>query len=385
MSRPVRPSDLAPLSKLSKLQLLNICIAADSPHASVGCVLAPEVLQSLTALTSLACIGACSSALQHVGSCTALQDLWFSYAHGQRQPAPGPAEWAALGQLTALTQLELSSVHMVAPCDSLKQNICSALAQLAGLEVFLADKWSPELLPLLATCPKLWCLAGGWLPGDVPRTLQLPTVRELEQVHGDVPVCAFPGVTSLQQSGPVTPGVYPQLSRHCKGLVELLLPSNTHSLEHDHEVSQRTAAIRALSGLTSLQKLAVSVCDDAEAAVSAQVVAALTRHSLHSACMYVPKIERPDMSPGSLMHIAQVVGLETFRIDARFLELNHQEVRMLLQACHGISNVGFTVLPANKDVFEEGEAWLQSAKLRQHHLQKLVISTCDPDTLLEFF
>lgn len=317
----MRPPDLTPLSKLTKLQHLEVCITAESPSSFVGNVLSPTLLRGLTALTSLVCQGASSSAPQLVGSCTTLQDLFWSCAEGRQQRAPRPADWASLGQLTALTRLELCSVHMVAPHDSVKQSMCAALANLSGLRVFLAAKWSPDMLPVLATCPKLECLAGAWLPGDVPGDLQLPTINLLEGVHGKVPVCAFPGLTCLQQSGPVAPCVYPQLARHCTGLVELLLPSNRLSIEQNHELFQCTAAIRALPGLTSLQKLEVSVCSDAEAAVSAQVVAALTRHSLRSACMYVaePDSEDPDLSPCSLMHIAQVVGLDSFSIDVRFL------------------------------------------------------------------
>jgi hypothetical protein len=268
---------------------------------------------------------------------------------------------------------------MLEPCDS----FCSALSQLAGLEEFQACTWSPELLAALANCSKLTCLAGGWVQGDCPDALQLPHIQALKVVHGDVPVCAFPGLTALLQAGPVSSDVYPQLSQHCTGLVCLTVPSHYLSLEQGAETSQRTGAIQALAGLTSLQRLALGACEDAEVAAYAQVVAALTRCSLKSASLLVPYMDNPEMSACSLMHVAQIVGLDRFGVDARFLALDTPEVRMLLQALHGITNAWVTVLPTHKAVFQGAESWLRQAGLQQHQLGTLTISVFGPDAMLE--
>lgn len=140
-----------------------------------------ELAAGLTALTRLELDGCRVSCLSHVSKCVSLKVLHMGCPDGLEEEM-GPGDWAALGELTGLVELELLNAKFPTPT----QDCCAAMSKLTQLHSVGAWLWSAEMLPLLAACTHLTELIGGWQQLEDSSSagcITLPSVVELAKTQ----------------------------------------------------------------------------------------------------------------------------------------------------------------------------------------------------------
>jgi hypothetical protein len=198
VQEPFTRQDILPLANLHSLQRFGVSGGSKKRFQdSSEPLLSGQLARGLTALTCLDMLGPVSS-LRHVGSCKALRVLKTrgSRAAGEYESV-GQQDWAAVGQLTQLTQLVLSSTKLLTATDDCR----AAVSNLTRLQAWCVGLWSTDVLPVLAVCTQLTWLGGGWQQGSSNSTqaVVLAGVRELSETFFDPPFAALPGLTMLEQ------------------------------------------------------------------------------------------------------------------------------------------------------------------------------------------
>jgi hypothetical protein len=343
------PSSVAQLSALaglaSTLQTLEIPPGLNQQQQSQ--VVDYSALGSLSRLTSLTLpLSVERQAFGSISTCSQLQHLHLGCEAGAtagHHVTLQPGELCALSQLTQLTRLWLYG----AACeDSAGWNFLSSLRQLQELAVEPCLPYTAVAALAHLTC--LSELSCGWeqREGAQQPTARCAGVRDLSVQNGVPPLCAFPGVTSLMQCMPWEPAVLASAAECCTQLKELALQDSfgghliceTGSLHASAPAAARTAAVSSLAALQQLQKLTLSVNDNAEVAVASAL-----RH-VTQLCLVVPLVSSCTV-PGLVVLAAmqQLQWLTLELVSASKSSLQDADVQVLLSAVRHVPHVGLRV------------------------------------------
>lgn len=274
--------------------------------------------------------------LTSISSITTLRQLYLaaSFQPAARKPELGPAECAAIGQLSQLTLLFLVSINV----SNDDFSFLSGLKQLVELR---ARSLTPAVVPVLAGLTKLTGLHASWLErkewrsGWYSTDGKVCTSVTLLSGRGPIPFQAFPAVEAALQWGPWEPHVYLNMAKHCKQLEALLMhsadvcdpgaeaggfmPQSLAGLAN----AERTSAVAALGQLPRLTALAFG------AGLNADIAALANLHQLQSLDVALPPGSK--CSSNTFAHLAALRQLQALKVQLRDSSgLNEQQARQLL-------------------------------------------------------
>jgi hypothetical protein len=356
VAKPFYQQDLLPLANLHSLQELTINSFNQSFLQSY---MSAKLAAGLTALTRLELDGCRVSCLSHVSKCVCLKVLHMGCPDGL-EVEMGPGDWAALGALTGLVELELLNAKFPTPT----QECCAAMSKLTQLRSFGAWLWSAEMLPLLAAYTHLTELIGGWQqPKDsMVGRITLPSVVELAKAHGSPPFAALPNLVVVEQSGCMTADAFISMSQHCPRLRQLKTEYAGTSLSSDEDGLAHIPAIKALAALTGLTHLEFMVDSYSDLFVVIDVVVVLLPYGFRQLQLVVSR-DVP-MKLSALMHLARLQGLPELllQVDAATADLMALDAAFVLSGLSGIRSVRITGLKSDdidtlevaRRVLEEG-------------------------------
>jgi hypothetical protein len=356
---PIRQHDLLPLANLHSLQDLAINSFNQSFYQPL---LSGELTRGLTALTHLGLDGCCVSCLTHVSNCVSLKVLWLGCPDGLEEEM-GQGEWSAVGELTELVELALFNAKFLIP----SRECCAALNKLTKLQSLGAFLWSAEMLPVVASCTQLTKLVGGWEPVDDSNSVGRITVHsvvELAKTHGSPPFAALPNLVIVEQADCVMPDAFISMSRHCTQLRQLKAGYGGTSLPSGGPMHARTAAIKALSALTTLTHLEFMLKTIDEMFLVVDVASALLPHGFKHLEVVVYR-DRP-MQLSALMHLARLQGLPELllHVDAATADLIVVDAAIVLSGLSGIRCVHITGLKSDQiDALHAAQAALYGRDL----------------------
>jgi hypothetical protein len=332
-------------------------------------LLSAELAAGLISLTQLVLSGCPVHTLRHVSSRVALRSLHTGCAVGAEEEL-GQAEWAAVGRLTGLTELQLWNTDFL----SASPECCAAVNSLSRLQVAAAGWWSAEVLPAFSNCTRLTEICGCWRSqGDVAEGVVLPSVVSLSRAAVAPPLAVFPNLTAIEQGDCLSVQTFGSIAQHCTGLTKLAVddyPRGFTSLPEpgisDATPFARMGAVKSLSALTRLTRLGFMPQDNTELAVLVHVAADLLPLGLKRLELLLLH-NSPYLSVGALMHLGKLRGLEALSLKllaARVIVGVLGEPDLFLMALSDITRVGL-VLKRQEDVDIVEAAW---ARLRESGL-----------------
>jgi hypothetical protein len=340
IAAPLDLQDLLPLANLHSLEHLKIWHASQmlcDPSLSAQLFGGLTALTALTALTLSGCPVAC---LAHVGSCVALRVL-VMYCPDGLEEEPGSSEWAAVGKLTGLVELQLYNAKLLTP----SRDWCAAVSKLTGLQRLGTWLWSARMLAAVAACTKLTQLVGGWQEDDSRSAdgVVLKSVVELKETFGSPPFAAFPNLVAVQQWDCMAPDAFVSMTLHCTRLRELTFAYAPRgpSLARVEPLSARITALKALSPLTSLTRLECVCLKSHELMAVVHVVGTLLPKGFQRLRLDVPPGAASRVPVTFVLQLAKLQGLPELLLQvgpAASVALA-RDIELLLSALSGIKSV----------------------------------------------
>jgi hypothetical protein len=242
-----------------------------------------------------------------------------------------PGEWAAVGKLTGLVDLELLNAKFLTPTPE----SCAAISKLTKLQSLGAWLWSAEMLPTLAafSCTQITRLVGGWRkPQDSSsvRGIALPGVVELSMTYGSPPFAALPNLITIEHTDCIATDAFASMAQHCTRLQTLEAEVAGLTLPDVGSTRTHTAAIKALSALTCLTHLEFMLAASTELFLLVDVVSGLIPKGLKHLKLLVYRSSPMRLS--ALMHLAKLQGLPelTLQVEAATADVIARDPATLL-------------------------------------------------------
>lgn len=296
-----------------------------------------DFISGLTALTFLGLPIWTNNGLEALSSLKNLTGMALRWC-GQRVSFGD--QWAAIGQLTSLTWLYVSSRLQ----QEMSEPFLQALACLKHLEAVEVGKWCQEALPILSQLTQLRVVKGAWDAGVPDPHALCSSVITLDKASGNVPFSAFPKLRNLHAAGSFNAEAVCNMPTFCKEL-KLIGSSTNRSVRAKRSffdpvtepAAVRMVAIQALSSLQQLTNVSFCPADDLELAMLAQSLPHVTK-------LLVSRSRNSLVTSAGLMSLAQLTSLQSLSMAVWDMPLTVESAQLLLAVHARVPDVWIGVM-----------------------------------------